>query len=85
MASPTTEYFTFDLEDSRAGLLRRIRNGGSSIQVVSDGEWVDHPDGLRYFENFGGDQIDVVPLTEDEARTRAAALGVSWKEVEVNG
>jgi hypothetical protein len=73
------EYFSFDIgEDKPAGLLRRIRNGGSSIQVVSwDGEWVNHPDGLRYFEEFGGDSLDLVPLTEAEAHERAAELGVS--------
>jgi hypothetical protein len=73
----TTEYFTFDLEDETAGLLRRIRNGGYSVQVVSGGRWVDHPEGLRYFENFGGDALDLVQLTEAEALARATELGVS--------
>jgi hypothetical protein len=85
----TVDYFTFDLEDGeRAGLLRRIRNGGSSIQVVSwGGEWVDHPDGLKYFWGGHGDQLDLVPLTEDEAREALATLRfaerITWRDGDV--
>lgn len=64
---PDIEYFTFDLGDEHAGLLRRIQNGGMSIQVISGGRWVDHPDGLKYFEGFGGDQLELVPISESEA------------------
>jgi hypothetical protein len=49
----------------------------SAIEVVSGGKWIDHPDAFRYFAGYGGDQLDLVPLTEEEAREKAAALGVS--------
>jgi hypothetical protein len=71
---PRIEYFTFDLENGkRAGLLRR---SPGSIEVVSDDGWVDHPDGLKYFEGFGGDQLDVVELTLEQAQAKEAELGV---------
>ena len=80
----TVEYFTFDLGDHRAGLLHRIRNDEStSIEVVEGGAWVDHPDGLKYLEGFRGIQIDLVALTEDEARAQAQELGVSLDDNEL--
>jgi len=75
------EYFTFDLEEGRqAGLVRRIRDDDAqtdTIEVVSGGQWVDDPSALRFFEPFGGDQLELMPLTEEEARARAAELGVT--------
>ncbi|HSI97047.1 MAG TPA: hypothetical protein VK926_01690 [Gaiellaceae bacterium] len=74
------EYFTFDLEDSRAGLVRRIRDDEAqtlTIEGVQGGKWVDDPTLIRFFANFGGDELDLIPLTEAEARAEAARLGVS--------
>ena len=73
-------YFTFDLEDRQSGLVRRIRDDEAqtvTYEVVSGGEWVDDPSLLRFFEPFGGDQLELMPLTEEEARARAAELGVA--------
>jgi hypothetical protein len=67
-------YYAFDLETHTAGLLRR---SPGSIQVVREGRWVDHPDGLKYFEGFGGDQLDVIELSIAQARARATELGVT--------
>jgi hypothetical protein len=77
-ASPTTTYYTFDLDDGEtAGLLRR---SPGSIQVVSGGKWVVDPDGLGYFEEFGGLSLDLIELTVDAARAKATELGVSLDE-----
>jgi hypothetical protein len=46
-------------------------------EAVKGGVWVDDPSLIRFFECFWGDQVDVVELTLDEARTRAAELGVT--------
>jgi hypothetical protein len=74
------EYFTFDLGDRTAGLLRLIRsNDGTilaSIETVQGERWVADSDAIKYFWCYGGDQTDVVELSLDEARTRAASLGV---------
>jgi len=77
------EYFALDVDGVPTGLLRRIRNAAGlteAIEVVSGGKWVDDPSLFRFFEPFGGDQLDLIPLTEAEARKQAAALGVTLDE-----
>jgi hypothetical protein len=74
------EYFALDLGDRHAGLIRHNVDDEAqteTIEGVIGGEWVDDPSLLRYFAGYGGDQLDLVPLTEDEARARAAELGVA--------
>ena len=76
----TKTYFTFDLGQRQAGLIRRTRDDvakTSTIEQVRDGRWIDNPNLIRFFEPFGGDQTDLIQLSEDQARTRAAELGVS--------
>ena len=85
MTSGSTEavmvrYYAFDLGHRQAGLLRRTRDDEaktSTIEAVKGGRWVDDPDALRFFEQFGGIQTDLVELTESEARERALELGVA--------
>lgn len=83
-----TTYYTFDLGDRHAGLLRRIRDERGftlSFETVQDAAWVDSPGALRFFAGYGGDQLDVVELTEEQARTLAVELGVSLSAGEPEG
>lgn len=75
-----TRYFAFDLGQRQVGLIRRTRDDEaktSTIEQVRDGRWIDNPDLLRFFAGYGGDQLDLVPLTEEQALRRASELDVS--------
>jgi hypothetical protein len=75
-----TDYFVFDVNGRQTGLVRRTRDDEAktlTLEYVSDGQWFDDPDLIRYFEGFGGDQTDVVSLTREEARAQAERLGVA--------
>lgn len=68
------------LGDRRVGLIRdtRVEKGGiGAIDLLREGQWVDTPDAIRYFVGIGGDETDVIKLTEDEARVQATSLGVA--------
>ena len=77
---PLIRYYTFDLGDRTAGLLLLTqRNDGTitrSIETVSNGRWLDNPDEIKYFWGYGGIQLDVVQLSEEEAGAKADGLGV---------
>jgi hypothetical protein len=78
-AHKAIEYFT--LAGSRTALIRWIRGPQiSTLEIVQGrpGQWVDEPDLIRFFECFGGGQIDVAELSEEEARSRAAVLSVTF-------
>ena len=85
MTSGSTEavmvrYYAFDLGERQAGLIRYIRDDEAktvTMEAVQGGRWVDDPSLIRFFEQFGGTQLDLIELTESEARERAAELGVS--------
>lgn len=76
----TTEYFAFEITDRQAGLVRRTRDSVAKTETLehaADGNWSDDPSLIRFFEPFGGDQLDLVPLTREEARAQAERLGVA--------
>ena len=53
-----------------------LTSGRSRSSPFRTAAWVDSPDALKYFAGHGGDQLDVIELTQPEAQARPAELGV---------
>jgi hypothetical protein len=74
----TTTYYTFDVgQGETSGLLRRSDDEHElAFATVQRGAWIATPGAIRFFSGQGGDQLDLVELTEPQARELAGALGV---------
>jgi hypothetical protein len=69
-AATPVRYFTL----GEAGTL--LRRHGATIEALRGGKWVDDPGLFKYFCGAWGDQLEPLPITEDEARDAAAARSV---------